>query len=142
MNDIKRPKQKVNRQIKRSNIALDDYMFERKMQSLYYGIKPKSDDTPLAIKLIRRAFYRSKKEIKLAPKTARFAFLSIKKKIRKYPVRFLAGALAFGELVRAANGDDRYETIQAQVRNLKYPRAFRLKEYDTEMAKNGILSIK
>ena len=99
MNDIKRPKQKVKREIKRSNIALDDYMFDRKMQSLYYGAKPKSDDLPTLFKFIRRVYRRGKREIGLLPQTVqRWAknFLLI---IKKYPARFLTAVLVLSLLV-------------------------------------------
>jgi hypothetical protein len=56
-------------------------------------------------------------------------------------VGILTGALVFGELIRAANCDKRYETIHAQVRNLKYHKGFVLKDYDTEMSRNGVVQI-
>jgi hypothetical protein len=89
MNDIKRPKQKAKREIRRNNIALDDYMFERKMQSLYYGAKPKSDDLPAFFKLIRSAYRRARKELKALPKTLG----AMKGSVKKYPARYLLSVL-------------------------------------------------
>lgn len=97
--DVRRPKQKVKRQIKRSNIALDDYMFDRKMQSLYYGAKPKSDDLPLFFKWVRNGFRWTKKEVRALPKTALKLLKKLIIKIKKYPARFLAGTLALCALV-------------------------------------------
>lgn len=99
MNDIKRPKQKVTRQVKRSNIALDEYMFDRKMQSLYYGAKPKSDDLPRLLKVFRRAFRWTKKEVKAFPGTVQKLFTRLKSSVKKYPVGYLSGTLALCLLV-------------------------------------------
>ena len=77
MNDIKRPKQPVKREIKRSNIALDEYMFDRKMKSLYYGVKPKSDDTPKLIRWLIDTFRAGKKWV--AGTLQNFSVKNIKK---------------------------------------------------------------
>lgn len=92
--DVRRPKQKAKRNIKRSTIALDDYMFDRKMQSLYYGAKPKSDDLPKLLKLLRSGFKRTKKELRNLPHTVKTAPKSLSKAFKKNPVRFLLGGLA------------------------------------------------
>lgn len=92
--DIRRPKQKVKREIKRSNIALDDYMFDRKMQSLYYGRKPISDDTPLLVKKLKGAYWRIKTWLQTLPKTIPKTFARLKSSVRKYPARYLVATLA------------------------------------------------
>ena len=93
MNDIKRPKQKAKRQIRRSNIALDEYLFDRKMQSLYYGKKPKSDDTPQLLKLVKAAVTRVKKEIRRLPQTLRHLPGALKKSAAEKPAHYLIGTL-------------------------------------------------
>jgi len=89
--DVRRPKQKAKREIRRSNIALDDYMFERKMQALYYGKKPTSDDTPALIKFLRLNFKRSKYALRHLPTTARTLFSRLKGLARRHPAQFFAG---------------------------------------------------
>ncbi len=93
MNDIKRPKQTVKRTVRRSNIALDEYMFERKMQSLYYGKKPKSDDLPRVIQWLRAAFSRLRYEFKRMPLTVPHAAKKTKQAALAHPAKFLAGSL-------------------------------------------------
>ena len=97
--DIKRPRQKVQRQIKRSTIALDDYMFDRKMQSLYYGKKPVSDDRPALIKFIAGSARVVKREVIALPASVKKLYMRLIRSVKKYPIRFLSGTLALCFLV-------------------------------------------
>lgn len=56
-------------------------------------------------------------------------------------VGVLTGALVIGELIRSANCENRYETIHVQVRNLNLHKAFLLKKYDTEISRNGVVTV-
>ena len=96
--DVRRPKQKVRRQIRRSTIALDEYMFERKMQSLYYGKKPKSDDTPAFVQWIRRSFKRLRGAIATVPRTIPQQARRLAGHAKRYPSRYVAGVLAIALL--------------------------------------------
>lgn len=52
-------------------MALDEQLFERKMQALYYGIKPKSDDRPSLVKKLENSAKKIRTTVPKLPKTIR-----------------------------------------------------------------------